>query len=630
MSAPDDQDATTPRNGAPLLDLGWNGDPENISTLMEGMSNDYIFMLVRRFNKVNWYLKDSQKLSAGGLDLAIAPEQEFSPNKFRSQLERFYMSVIVRIVSCVKHVARIRSWNERVRTSMFCSVYCVLWWFDVLVFGALAILLILLVSPTSRRFLFPPAPLSLVDSASGGLAKPMSGVLGSDDSITGAPEHMKGQAVESEASNFVNALSGIGTNIMTGRDLAGEPNAPGRGSSTLMQADPSDVSLMIASAKDRAEGVEAPSHDKSKTPMESMMWSKTGPAMHALTVTCDIVEKSANALNRQSPFRPKLHRYRLASAVVPFAATSLFVTGELVWQAVTLIVGVFMFCRPITIKLQERYPNLTITHIINNGILYGVPSDPQLALAVLREGERRRSPLPPPPRLQHEPPHSPLVLDTDVIDSVGRDQPLGASNDELMQAAAPDHETLDDAGGVDVETTRNDDSEGPHRIMRFLKGATRIGVKSAIAFDKTRAKLGHSGAQRRSGVVPKKHVDPTMGPYEFDGNYEGQAGFLYIDTSTATPLLAFNEESAQKVARAARHIKPLWTFPVSDIKEIRKHSGYGFKSKLIAGWALDKELHDSLSLLDRNGNNWLVTAIPHRDAVFNRLVAIADQRWEVW
>lgn len=94
MSAIDGQDATTPRNGAPLLDLGWNEDPEHISTLMEGMSNDYIFMLVRRFNKVNWYLKDSGRLPAGDLDLAVAPEQEFSPNKFRSQLERFYMSVV--------------------------------------------------------------------------------------------------------------------------------------------------------------------------------------------------------------------------------------------------------------------------------------------------------------------------------------------------------------------------------------------------------------------------------------------------------------------------------------------------------------------------------------------------------
>lgn len=256
-----------------------------------------------------------------------------------------------------------------------------------------------------------------------------------------------------------------------------------------------------------------------------------------------------------------------------------------------------------------------------------------MALAILREGERRKSPIPPPPRLQHEPSTSPLVLGTHDIDSIGSDQPLGASDDELKQAAAPDHETLEEAGGVDVETTRNDDSEGPHRIMRFLKGATKLGVKSAIAFDKTRAKLGHSGAQRRSGVVPKKHADPIMGPYEFDGNYEGQEGFLYLDTNTAPPLLAFNKVSTRSMSGSiadVAQLKALWSLPVSDIKEIRKHSGYGFKSKLIAGWALDKELHDSLSLLDRDGRSWLVTAIPHRDAVFNRLIAIADQRWEVW
>lgn len=53
---------------------------------------------------------------------------------------------------------------------------------------------------------------------------------------------------------------------------------------------------MIASAKDKAEGVKAPSQDKTKVPMGTIMWSKVRPAMHLLTCTCDIVEKFAKSV----------------------------------------------------------------------------------------------------------------------------------------------------------------------------------------------------------------------------------------------------------------------------------------------------------------------------------------------
>lgn len=72
-----------------------------------------------------------------------------------------------------------------------------------------------------------------------------------------------------------------------------------------------------------------------------------------------------SALHPHSPFHPTAHRYRLASAVVPLAAASVFLTRELVWQVVTSVLGVFLFCRPIIIRLRTRYPRLTMTYIIN-------------------------------------------------------------------------------------------------------------------------------------------------------------------------------------------------------------------------------------------------------------------------
>lgn len=262
---------------------------------------------------------------------------------------------------------------------------------------------------------------------------------------------------------------------------------------------------------------------------------------------------------------------------------------------------------------------LTIYH---STILHGVPNNAQLALALLRHGERQKTPLPPPPaRLGEAPPSDPLPLTSDVISSSGNDIPLGASPQELLDAAAPDDKLLDEAGGDDVEVSKTNSKE-PHKILRLMKGAAKLGIRSTVALDRTRAKIGHTGAKNRIGVVPSKKHNPILGPIEFDAYYEGLSGFLTIDSAKNLPTLAF--------AKATAKHEIVWSLPVSDITALRKHSGYGFKTKLTAGWALDKRLSDSLGITDSRGHEWAVTAIPKRDALFNRLIAIGEQKWELW
>lgn len=253
---------------------------------------------------------------------------------------------------------------------------------------------------------------------------------------------------------------------------------------------------------------------------------------------------------------------------------------------------------------------------------------------LLREGEKRKTPLPPPPRMAKAPAKTALPLDKSIINATAGDQPLGASELELAEAAAPNDDTLDDAGGDDVEVTKREGSKEPHKLLRFIKGAAKTSVKGAVALDKVRAKLGHDGARNRAGVVPSKRQNAISGSYQFDARYLGEKGFLYIDTNAVVPFLAFNKLSAKTSggvsASPPLQLQPVWTMPISDIQEIRKHSGYGFKSKLAAGWALDQEISDAIGLQDRLGNKFAVTAIPQRDAVFNRLIAIGDQKWEMW
>jgi len=50
-------------------------------------------------------------------------------------------------------------------------------------------------------------------------------------------------------------------------------------------------------------------------------------------------------------------------------------------------------------------------------------------------------------------------------------------------------------------------------------------------------------------------------------------------------------------------------------------------AEMAADWSEDTELLGSVEI-DGEGQTWRFTAIPERDALFNRLVAVGGQRWE--
>jgi hypothetical protein len=58
------------------------------------------------------------------LDLQPSPDEHFSPDKLRSNVERLYASVVIKTINFVKEMMRLRSWNEkeRKRTGLFLAV----------------------------------------------------------------------------------------------------------------------------------------------------------------------------------------------------------------------------------------------------------------------------------------------------------------------------------------------------------------------------------------------------------------------------------------------------------------------------------------------------------------------------
>ncbi|KAJ7262333.1 hypothetical protein C8J57DRAFT_1513345 [Mycena rebaudengoi] len=176
------EDKEQRRRGTTLRCWTWGGTstPTRWKPLIAGLENEELWLLIRRFNKQMYHVKEYPYPLPGKLDLNIADEEEFSPDKLRANLERLYVTVGLSVISIVKHVARLRSWRETRRTSVFVE-YLLAWLLDLLVPTLVVVALVLIVYSPARALLFPPAPLALVDPVSGGIQKPRAGLLGSTD-----------------------------------------------------------------------------------------------------------------------------------------------------------------------------------------------------------------------------------------------------------------------------------------------------------------------------------------------------------------------------------------------------------------------------------------------------------------
>lgn len=618
-----------------VLDLGWNQKKQEVSEpLVGGMDNEDLWLLIRRFNKQMYHVKSVPDPLPGGLDLNIADDEEFSPDKLRANVERLYMTVIVQVLAAVKHVARLRSWRERRRTLCFASAYFIAWLLDLIVPLLSSTLVMLILYPRARHILFPPAPLALVDTKSGGLQKPSAGVLGSHDSATGAPEKHRGEAVEQEASNFFSGITSVALSSASGKHPGDVAEDDGPGDSA---PDPSPVAVSAAEAKSVSSGVKPEAgakHDKTKEPMEAAIWAKMKPIMHALADVADTWERFGNALSPTAPFPRNSYRIRLAATVSPLLLISLILSSYMFTKFVTFAVGFGFFGDPVIARglelLDRRFPNWQKLLELRNTVLKGVPTNAQLTITLLRIGEANKAPIPPPPRVNEATHDGPVAVTPNDLQATGGEAPLGATQSEIDDAIrkepARDHET--DGKDIDNSKSSNHGKKGS-RILNFFKSTTKGAVKTAIGTDTIKAKAGSGKAKDRLGVIPRhQHLD---GPVEFQARHKGHKGRVYISTKATIPAVAFSTDVKSDFDKIeAEHVHPAWSVAVADIAELKKVGGYGWKAKLVVGWSMGKEVADGLEIVTKGGDKIKVTACPLRDELFNRLVAMGGQKWEAW
>lgn len=249
----------------------------------------------------------------------------------------------------------------------------------------------------------------------------------------------------------------------------------------------------------------------------------------------------------------------------------------------------------------------------------GIPTNAQLTITLLRIGEANKAPLPPPPSSDQPPSSRPKSLNGDDLD-------LDASNEEIHNAIHQD--PSEKAASEVAESEKPKHRHGEH-ILGFFKGTTKTGVETKFGIDKVKAIIGSTHARNHLGILPKSSEQIPSGPVDFKARYQGHKGWIYISTTDTLPFVSFSR-TASDVISGAQVVDPIFNIPIRDIKELKKIGGLGWKAKLVVGWATGKTVADGLEITDGEGQVWRLTAIRLREELFNRLVAMGDQKWESW
>ncbi|KGO42812.1 Protein of unknown function DUF3292 [Penicillium expansum] len=614
----------TPEELGPLQTLSprppntqWKASSRAVEeTLAKGLSNEDLWMLIRRFDKQIYHVKAVHDTASLNLDLNRTENEKFPPEKLRMTLERFYISVVVGVTEFFRHITRLRSWKEPVRTTIFCAGYFVAWAVDLLVPTILGLVVALIMVPSVRLLLFP---VRLKKDESNG-SSPTEGQVQSEDSLTGAPENHKGEAAEQEAKNLVDSFATVAME-----------SASARYGQTVSE-DASDRHALIESteAADAAAGtstVDSP-EDKTKKPMKKKVSHATDKVMRILSDITDIYEKFANILSPTPPFLLITSRLRIASIFTLVSVIVPFTSSYWIIKLVGFALGLGFFGEPILTYtldlLNAKVPNWKDHLDLQKTLLAGVPTNAQLTLTLLRIGEINSSPLPPAPSSDENEPVWPIRR---------KKSQAASSTDVSRQGSSGDLQSTNST--TSLPETKVPKKRFVLKLFKFLRRTIATAIKGHIAFDRAMAIAGSAHTKNLIGMLQTGHFAATpFGPLKFDAKFERKRGAAVIDSSKEPPILYFttNQSAGLDDLRIESRKKGtvLFQIPVTEIKELKKTEGLGWKGKLIVELtAGSKEAAGGLVVSgDELGQSYHLTGMRSRNQLFNRLVAIDAQFWE--
>lgn len=403
--------------------------------------------------------------------------------------------------------------------------------------------------------------------------------------------------MEQEASNFVAGIANVALSSATGKHPMNDPEPDEKADGAHEKVpDPSAMAVGVADARLSASGHKTSAHhDKTKIPMETAIWNKMRPIMHVIGDIADTWERFANALSPTPPFPEDQARLRMAGLVIPLLAVSLFVSAYMFMKGVTFGIGFGFFGDPVIqrgiVWLNREFPHWQRLLELRNTILKGVPTNAQLTITLLRTGEANKAPLPPPPSTSQAPPMENAHISGDDLNSAGNDAPLGASLSEIQAATTPDPNVAHQTAGKDVDMSKNaKHGKKGAKLLHFFRSTAKYTLETALGADRLKATVGSTPAKQRLGVLKRPHQELISGPVDFRARYDGKKGHVYISAKATIPCVAFTtDHTVERVGTQDRDdLHPAWSVAIADIKELKKIGGFGWKAKLVIGWATER------------------------------------------
>ncbi|KAJ5083935.1 hypothetical protein NUU61_008514 [Penicillium alfredii] len=608
-----------PVNNSRASTVQWKPSSRTVDeTLAAGLSNEDLWLLIRRFNKQIYYVKALPDAAGQDIDLNRAGDEQFPPEKLRITIERFYTSVIVGLTEFCCHIGRLRSWKEPIRTSCFCAAYFVACLLDIVIPSIMGVLVVLILFPPIRSVLFSPAP-ETVDSESSDAKSSAAGTSESHDSITGAPERHKGEAAEQEAANLVNSVATVAMESAAGKYGQGVTEA-----TADEPPDPGTTEVLEIAAEAQTE---EPAEDKTKKPMKKKVSRKTDQTMRVLSDITDIYEKFANLLSPTPPFSLITSRLRLAGIFVALALIVPLTSSYWIVKLGAFAIGFGFFGDPVFKKtmniLNSKFPNWKDQLDLTKTLLKGVPTNAQLTLTLLRIGEINSSPLPPPPSSNDNEPSWPIRRKKSKAAITHQSSDQDPSGDISRQQS---NETL---------PAKKPKKRWVFKVLKFVRRTIATAIKGHIAFDRAIAIAGATHTQNLISMLQKRPwSSATLGPLKFDAKFERKRGAVVIDSSKQPPVLYFTTHQSSGLEdlqiESRKKGSVLFQIPVTEIQELKKTEGLGWKGKLIVELtAGSKEAADGLVVVGKEpGQSFHLTGMRTRNQLFNRLVAIDAQFWE--
>lgn len=173
------------------------------------------------------------------------------------------------------------------------------------------------------------------------------------------------------------------------------------------------------------------------------------------------------------------------------------------------------------------------------------------------------------------------------------------------------------------------------RLFKFFRRTIATAIKGHIAFDRAIAIAGSAHTKNLLSMLQNGHFASTpLGPLKFDAKFERKRGAAVIDSSKEPPILYFTTYQSAGLddlrIESRKKGSVLFQIPVTEIKELKKTEGLGWKGKLIVELtAGSKEAADGLVVSgDELGQSYHLTGMRSRNQLFNRLVAMDAQFWE--